>query len=392
MSGQRALLLGALCAALGLAVLLASHRLWWSATEPGSFFGGDLAAYQAAAERLVATGSPYHPDLVAGPIANVVANIPIGYFYPPPLAQVFTLFAEWPPGLVKILWVSAQIGALVGALWLLVRSAYLSVRPETILLVSLAAVTYFPLQFALYGGNVSGWLAIAVALLLTAGPGTKGVTVSLLALIKLTPLPFVAAAVADPAVRRYVLVACGGTTIMSVVIAPSAWASWFTILPNLAGNPMGQVANYSPASVVAAAGLPILGAVLGWSLAIGFAVVAVLTARRRGFGPQAIAAATGSMTLASPTLWDHYLAVLLPLVVYSWVRSGPRARLLFWTFHLVTLAMWFGFGGLVLYDGMVLVLTVTVTAVIVAAPMAASSAQIRPGWLAEEGARADPRA
>ena len=75
---------------------LAYIVLWRGVTRLGSFFGDDLYAYTQAADRLAATGSPYHPALLAGPIVSSVDNVLIGYFYPPVLAQLFLPLREIP--------------------------------------------------------------------------------------------------------------------------------------------------------------------------------------------------------------------------------------------------------------------------------------------------------
>ncbi len=87
----------ALAALLAEALILSWLRLWGRTEDPGSFFGGDLEAYRAGAERLMQTGSPYHPALYAGPIDNVVTNVPIAYLYPPSLAQAFVLLRPCCP-------------------------------------------------------------------------------------------------------------------------------------------------------------------------------------------------------------------------------------------------------------------------------------------------------
>src|SRR6476619_4977981 len=55
---------------IGFAASLAYIVLWRGVTRLGSFFGDDLYAYTQAADRLAATGSPYHPALLAGPIVS----------------------------------------------------------------------------------------------------------------------------------------------------------------------------------------------------------------------------------------------------------------------------------------------------------------------------------
>ncbi|MEP6639150.1 MAG: hypothetical protein ABJC39_07350, partial [Chloroflexota bacterium] len=93
---------------VGFAAVLAYIVLWRGVTRLGSFFGGDLYAYMQAADRLAATGSPYDPVLLAGPIENRAANVPIGYFYPPVLAQLFIPIRAIPNATFAVAWSAAQ--------------------------------------------------------------------------------------------------------------------------------------------------------------------------------------------------------------------------------------------------------------------------------------------
>ncbi len=72
---RRALILGGLSVAVVAAVFYAIDRLWLLPAL-NSHFGEELLAYQAGAQRLIATGSPYHASLVAGPIPNSSCVLP----------------------------------------------------------------------------------------------------------------------------------------------------------------------------------------------------------------------------------------------------------------------------------------------------------------------------
>ncbi len=253
--------------------------------------------------------------------------------------------------------------------------------------MSLAAVTYVPLQVALFGGNVSGWLTVGVATMLRTGVLTGEVVVAALStLVKLTPFPFLAAAVVDPRARRWALAMTVSVVIVSVVIAPAAWTSWVSILPNVAGNPMSQVANFSPVRVFSGIGLAAVGTLLGWALAIGSGSIAILLAVRNGFAMQSMAAATLAVTVASPTLWDHYLAVVRPLIVAAWDRVDWHGRLVFFAYLVACLWLWYGYGSWLPYSAAILGLLVAVTVVIAAVPgsgAAARSSGARPSGRAQ---------
>ncbi len=70
-----------------------------------------------------------------------------------------------------------------------------------------------------------------------------------------------------------------------------------------------------------------LGLLIGWVLALGFGIAAVITGMREGYSNRVMAMAVFSVTFASSTLWDHYLAVLAPLILWAWPAGGdPPAR------------------------------------------------------------------
>ena len=141
-----------------LVLAYAARALWAS----GVFFGGDHEAYRAGAARLIATGSPYHPELSVGPIANQVENVGIAYLYPPVLAQVFTVIGGVSPD--ALAWANAciQFVALLDLKPPLVYRRFGGMLTATeVLLIWLLIISSWPVQMALYGGNLSGWIAIA---------------------------------------------------------------------------------------------------------------------------------------------------------------------------------------------------------------------------------------
>lgn len=311
-------------AALGLVLALAVVRLW-SFTGAGSFLGGDLVAYLAAANRLQHTGSPYHPLLLAGPIENVVSNIPIAYYYPPPLAQLFTPLAHLSSLDLAFPWILTQVVLLALVLPLVWFSSSLDRTNGWPIWVALLGVSSFPLQFALYGGNVSGWMTIAVAVILAKRGGGAAIAAS--TLIKLTPGPLFAAGLVDARLRRRILAATGFMGVGSVLASPQAWLDWIRILPNLARlTPYTGYPNLSLTSLLGPAGFAQLGTALGYCLAVVFGAAALLAAARSGLGVGAVALALTSMLFLSTTIWDHYLAVFVPVYIAAWANAGTATR------------------------------------------------------------------
>src|SRR4029077_10116451 len=106
-----------------------------------------------AADRLATTGSPYHPALLLGPTENRPENVPIGYFYPPILAQLFLPLRGIPDFTLAVIWSVAQAICMV-ILLPLVYSARSSVTSERALVAIGFGLAFYPLQIALFGGNV----------------------------------------------------------------------------------------------------------------------------------------------------------------------------------------------------------------------------------------------
>lgn len=347
-------------AAVGSVAAVAWWQLWENAASPGSFLGGDLQAYTAAAQRLASNGTPYSIQVLTGPIANTVANVPVGYFYSPILAQIFIPFAETSHRSIAPVWIAAQIAAA-----LLVFPRLLPRQDSQQLLTILMITGSFPFQMALFGGNVSGWIAIAVGWLLT-GPARTATVSSVTAIIKLTPAPLLAIAVADRTTRKEAVLTCLGIGGLSIALAPKAWADWITALPNIVRNEMAMASsNYSPAHVLVDLGLSGFSGIVEVGIASSFCIWALyLAVQHGGRSAQAISAAAGSLTFASTTLWDHYLAVLVPLTLFAWPRVNPARRLLIWAMTIVFSGMWLGFGALFLYRAVVAACSVALFALV----------------------------
>lgn len=324
---------------VAMAALLAYIGLWRWATSPESFFGDDLYAYTAAADRLAATGSPYHADLFRGPIVSA-ENVLIGYLYPPVLAQLFLPIRAVPHFALAVAWSAVQ--AICLAILLPLASAG---RSDLTLKRGLLALGFglgfYPLQFAIFGGNLSGWLAIGVALSLASGPLIRGSVGAVATSLKLLPLPMFLAAMTDRRSRLAAVIPLTTIILVSLLVAPRAWSDFAAVLPNIlrigmADNPT----NLSPANALVSFGLLGLGLMLGWVLAIGFALAAIASGIRDGYSNRVLAMAIFSVTFASSTLWDHYLAVLVPLIIWAWPAASTGRRSAIATFVVVAGGLW----------------------------------------------------
>ena len=324
---------------IATAALLAYIVLWRGVTRPGSFFGDDLYAYTSAADRLAATGSPYHPDLLLGPIVSG-DNVLIGYFYPPVLAQVFLPLRAIPHLALALGWSTAQAICLL-ILLPLVSAGRRALTLNHGLLAIGFGLAFYPLQFAIFSGNVSGWLAIGVALSLVAGRRVGGAVAAVATSVKLLPLPMFVAALTDRRSRLTAVIPLAIIVIVSLVLAPQAWADFIKVLPNTLQIGMAESrTNLSPAHALFEFGLLGLGLMVGWALAIGFGVAAVATGLREGYSNRVLAMAVFSVIFASSTLWDHYLAVMVPLILWAWPSVGVRGRLAIAVFVILATGSW----------------------------------------------------
>lgn len=321
---QRAVVFGTLTGS-ALAATLVTIR---SLTQTPALLGLDLRAYVEGARRLVETGSPYAPALHGGPVEHISENIPIAYFYPPPLAQLFVPLSAVPYGALSIAWALVQLILLPALLLLVFRrhGGVLTIRTATCIL--LAAIAFPPLQAGIYLGNVSGWVAIAVALALIAGGRGRGAASAIAAWLKVTPGALAVGALFDPSSRRATLLALVAIPAVSFALAPQAWFDWLAVLPNLLGTPAGDTHfNYAPSYVLSRSGLDPLGRVAPLFLGAGFLALAIANARQ-GWVAAWTAAAVGVYLAGTSTVWNHYFIVLVPIAVAVWPAASNRVRAL----------------------------------------------------------------
>ena len=324
---------------IAMAALLAYIVLWRGVMRPGSFFGDDLFAYTGAADRLAATGSPYHPDLLRGPIVSG-DNVLIGYFYPPVLAQAFLPLRAIPHLALAVGWSTAQAICLLILLPLVAAGRRALTLNRGLLAIGFG-LAFYPLQFAIFSGNVSGWLAIGVALSLVAGRRIGGSVAAMATTVKLLPLPMFVAALTDRRSRPAAVIPLAAIVAVSVVLAPQAWADFMKVLPNTLQIGMAESrTNLSPAHALFEFGLLRLGLIVGWVLAIGFGIAAVATGLREGYSNRVLAMAVFSVIFASSTLWDHYLGVMVPLILWAWPSVGARRRLAVAVFVVLATGLW----------------------------------------------------
>ena len=204
----------------------------------------------------------------------------------------------------------------------------------------------WPLALALFDGNVSGWIMIGVATMLVAGSRIGGAASAVLAISKLTPGPLFGAALATGGARNPAALTAVVVFLASFAVAPAAWFDWFRVLPSIARNPpTAGVAIQSPAAASAALGWPEVGFGVGVALAAGFTLAAIALAWRRGLILSSVAAATFAYMFASPTLWDHHVAVAVPIMIAAWPRGSRPVRLIVVLNVGWSVGVWIGLGN-----------------------------------------------
>lgn len=327
---------------IALALVISWLVFWGDVNVAGSYFGGDHVAYREAATRLTSTGSPYHPAVITGPVGNHIDNVPIAYLYPPPLALLFVPLAGVDPHVIAWSWVVIQGLLLLILLPLVFRRFGGRLTVDSVALIWLATAVSLPVHMALYGGNVSGWLAILVTVMLLSGGVAGGLATAAAVALKMTPAVLFLPALAYRRTRLPALLGLTAIVALSFVLAPAAWMSWLTALPSIARFPTGDAgANFAPAAVLAPYGLGWLGALISYGIAAVSTVAAVILAWR-GIWPAAVAAGVTALTFGTASTWDHYLVVLLPLGVAAAARGVWWVRAMVAAYVATSFVMWVG--------------------------------------------------
>jgi hypothetical protein len=319
-----------------LPILGALIYLYWHGTGGFDFWSG----YLTAANHLTHGQSPYNPILLSGPVP--VGN-DHGFVYPPTLAWLLIPFLALPQNVASLIWLVLQAGAASLGLIILVRALRASFQPRLIFLLIIALVSFPPFISLCYSGNVTGFIALGMALLLRSalrdetGGASSGPIGAILAVLKLTPglvlLPLV---IADP--RRHLpraLLTGLMLTIPFILLNPGAWLDFAHIPFNLAAGSSWNANVLGPATA-----LPYHWSIFAsWTtalhvLTLGLTAVLVLAAmalaRQKNGLPAALVAASGAAILPFGEIWLYYLAALLPglILAYFWAGRSGRAAII----------------------------------------------------------------
>lgn len=300
------------------------------ASQPGGQFGIDLGDYLLAAERIAATGTPYAPEMLAGPVDAQGLD---RYRYPPPLAQLLVPVSGLGAGTAATIWLVLQLVATVGAVWLALGVAGVRRHAERLAWSLAACVLFMPVFDTLWKGNVSGFVALAVTLVAMGG-AAAGAGAMAATLLKVVPLTFLPAIAAGGRRAFAAAAVTGGAVVgLSLVLAPQAWADYLVVLPNLLAGSSDHATNLAPAATLGHMGAPdvLVDAVrmAALALAAGCTIAAPLLIRHRPDRHGWAAAATlgtAAMLLLPAACWYHYLVALLPVAALAWPAASGRAR------------------------------------------------------------------
>jgi hypothetical protein len=247
-----------------------------------------------------------------------------------------------PHTVLAILWAAVQAVVLAWLIPTLYRVAGGRPALTTVVALLFVCAASWPLNEALFVGNVSGWIAIGAGCLLLSDGRVAGGIAAVMAIAKLTPIAFLGAALVRRRTAIAGLVASLAIVVVSFALAPAAWFDWLRILPNLVRiEPADVSTNLAPGHVLGRFGLGGAGVAIGFGLAIGFGAVALMSGRRDGMAPRTIAAAAFCSFFLASTLWEHYLAVVIPLIVFAWPGAVRRRQILVVAYVLLGATDWF---------------------------------------------------
>lgn len=289
--------------------------------------GADAVAYRSAAERLLATGSPYSAEQLAGPYDPAGG---LRYLYPPTFALLLAPLLLLPTGVTIALFAVTSIVASYAACYLVLRHGGLR-RGLALPAAVLAVVCLQPALDDAINGNVSALLAFAVAVIIAGSPRSGGIAGAAVTILKLTPAALLPAVLLRG--RRAVGAAVATGALLVVVTLPflRAWTEYPTVIANLvAFGPSQRWTSSAPADIAGALlGTDAYGPARSLTLLLAagllaLTLLAVLTRRRES---ALVAGLYGSLLLPA-TLWTHYLLAPAVLTLSLAVRSGGRRGLL----------------------------------------------------------------
>lgn len=291
-------------------------------------YGFDFLAYQRSSQLLMATGSPYDPSMLAGPVPAQGALL---LKYPPILAQLLVPFANLPLDTANTIWLVIQAACAYAGVWLAGSAGGLRPSRERFLWTGVACTWFLPVFDTLWVGNISAILVGLVGLAAYAGL-RGGAALAGLGLLKgIAGLAAPVALVRDRRTAFGALATAAIVIVVSALAAPAAWVDYIRILPNLIAGSPDFASNFAPDQVLGrlAPDIPMLGQttrIAAVVVGIGALLSGCRQARRRDGWAAAVTLGVVASLLIPSALWYHFFALLLPLGALAWGRLGAPAR------------------------------------------------------------------
>ena len=316
-------------AAVGLIVLGLAIGSWMGRSPAWAY---DFRAYWEAALRLVATGSPYTAETLAGPF-RLAPPFRMGpdelYMYSPVLAMLFVPLTAMGEPAAVIVWLAVRVGALGLACALMPIARRQRLTLFGVALLSAPVLRDFEL------GNVSLLVTLlGVVMWRWLDRPAAGIALAVSLIVRPT-MALIGAWWLIRGIWRPV--AWAATVGIVVVLAsliwlrPEVWLQYPTVLGHVR-DVMGVPNNLDLGSAVLLLGgsprLAELALYAGYAVAIG----AVLLSLRRHRELSYVVTLMATLIL-SPLLWDHYLINLLVPAAFLAARGrawGLALPLLAW--------------------------------------------------------------
>jgi hypothetical protein len=330
---------------LAVGALMIGTLLVGQAQKPDGQYGIDYGDYRQASLRMLDGRSPYAPEMLVGPVPAQGVD---RYRYPPPFALIVAPISVLPATVAATVWLFVQLGCIMAALLLAVRSTGRSVGLRHVVWCGVAMCYFFPVFADLWQGNVDGPLALLAALAFTGGAAARtgrasgrvlagsrsdamlGAASGAAAWLKVSPAVWLAPATWN----RHALTGLAAVSALLVVpcvlIAPQAWLDYAKVLPNMLAGSADYATNLAPGQLVARiGGVPaVVATAARWAVAAS-AIALVLGAMLlewRGSDRRLVVLLGVSASLLLPAaFWYHYLVVLLPFGVAAWLETDDTA-------------------------------------------------------------------
>ncbi|MDQ6746743.1 MAG: DUF2029 domain-containing protein [Candidatus Dormibacteraeota bacterium] len=295
------------------------------ATLDGVNLKYDFLQFYAAASALNRGADPYAAFLSGCPGFHWCLG---GYIYPPLLAEAMRPLALLSPRTAMRAWLVVSQVSLVAAMVITWRSLRSLVSPAAMSLLLVASLSFRPLQYTLYFGQVG---LLLVLLLAVAGAryvartddAGSGAAMAVAAVLRVSPLLLLPAFWRRPRALAAALVSALSVLVGLTLLTPYTVEYFTHVLPRI-GASTGILDNQAPQGVLLRAAIlwgfpeptgPLVSAAIAFAILaptcwLGLRVGGDATRRATVF-----AAFVGAMPIVSSLTWHHHLVT--ELVAYS---------------------------------------------------------------------------